>query len=60
VLRHFMTNLPAPFDVATGDPRLCGIVVGVDDQTGRALDIQRIHVAGADLEELEAFDNEEG
>ncbi len=60
VLKHFMTNLPAPFDVATEDPRLCGVVVGVDDQSGRALEIKRICVVGTDLEQMEQFDSSEG
>jgi len=42
VVRTFITNLPSPFDVATNDPRLCGIVVKVESATGRATHIERI------------------
>ncbi len=55
VLRHFMTNIPSPFDVATGDPRLCGIVVNVDSNSGRATGIQRIMVKGEDLSQTDAY-----
>ena len=44
VLRSFITGLPSPFDVATEDSRLCGILVKVDADTGRALHVERIRV----------------
>jgi len=47
VVRTFITNLPSPFDVATGDPRLCGIVVRVESTTGRATHVERIRVDGS-------------
>jgi 2',3'-cyclic-nucleotide 2'-phosphodiesterase len=46
VLRTLITNLPNPFDVATGDPRLCGIFVQVDPATGKARHIERVRVNG--------------
>ncbi len=49
VLRTMITNLPSPFDVATEDPRLCGIVVAVDSVSGRATNIERIRFDGSDL-----------
>ncbi len=49
VLRHLITNLPSPFDVATGMPRLCGVLVNVDSETGLATGIQRIRVDGGGL-----------
>jgi 2',3'-cyclic-nucleotide 2'-phosphodiesterase len=45
VLKHFITGMNFPFDVAIGDPRLCGIIASVDEQTGRALDIRRCELA---------------
>lgn len=42
VLRAMTTGLPTPFDVAVGDPRMCGILVKVDGQTGRAKHIERV------------------
>jgi len=47
VIRTFITNLPSPFDVATDDPRLCGIVVGVESTTGKATCIKRICIDGS-------------
>ena len=45
VLTHMTTNMPAPFDVAVGDVRLCGVVVDVDEQTGRATAVERFEMA---------------
>jgi len=47
VLRFLVTSVPSPFDVAVGDPRLCGIVAKVSPTDGRALTIQRVRVDGA-------------
>ncbi len=44
VLETTQTFNPTMFDVATGDPRLAGTLVEVDDQTGRALHIERVMV----------------
>jgi len=44
VLRNMLTNMPAPFDVATEDPRLCGVLVSVEPNAGVATRIQRIRV----------------
>ena len=42
VLKKFITNLPAPFDIAGGDPRLCGAVITVDVASGKAEAIERV------------------
>jgi metallophosphoesterase (TIGR00282 family) len=44
VLHALTTSMPTPFDVATGDVRLCGVLVNVDPETGRALSAERIEV----------------
>lgn len=41
VLSAMITTVPCPFGVATDDVRLCGIIVDVDPETGRAQTIQR-------------------
>jgi metallophosphoesterase (TIGR00282 family) len=51
VVKFMTTNMPHPFEVATGDVRLCGAVAEVDEQTGRALSIERIEVQGANAEQ---------
>ena len=44
VLAATLTGVPHFFDVASGDVRLCGAVVSVDTETGRALSIRRVSV----------------
>ena len=44
VLHKFITQMPAPFDVATGDPRISGAIATVNVESGRALAIERIQV----------------
>ncbi len=44
VLYFLTTCRPAKFDVAIGDPRICGVLACIDVQTGRALSIERIEV----------------
>ena len=49
-LARFLTLLPRRLIPATGDPRLNGVLVRVDPETGRALDVQRLAIplAGAE------------
>lgn len=42
VLQKFITGMPVPFEVARGPAMLCAVLVEVDDQTGRAVRIERI------------------
>jgi metallophosphoesterase (TIGR00282 family) len=44
VLRRFLTQLPQKMEVAEGDVALCGVIVDVDENTGRARSIERIRV----------------
>ena len=44
VLAATLTGVPHAFDVATGDPRLCGALVEVDPGSGRALKIERVRI----------------
>src|ERR1700730_6764558 len=41
-LGKFLTALPAKFETATGNPRLNAVVIEADEQTGRAIDIERL------------------
>jgi metallophosphoesterase (TIGR00282 family) len=41
-----LTFVPQYFEVATGDPRLCGALVEVNPQTGRASAIRRVQIDG--------------
>ncbi|MEX2309899.1 MAG: TIGR00282 family metallophosphoesterase [Pirellulales bacterium] len=49
VMETTLTSRPTEFDVATGDVRLCGTIVTVDPETGRATSIERLCVREADL-----------
>src|SRR5438045_8125888 len=51
VIKYMTTNMPHPFDVATGDVRMCGVLAEIDPETGRALSIERIEVAGGNAEQ---------
>jgi len=41
VVWKFRTGLPTRFPVAKGDVRLCGVMVEVDEETGKAVSIER-------------------
>jgi hypothetical protein len=58
VMTYMTTNMPAPFDVATGDVRLCGVLAEIDADTGRAVSIQRIEEQASDVQE--AYDADDG
>lgn len=42
VIGKFLSQVPARFDVAKGDVRLCAVLIEADADSGRALSIQRI------------------
>ena len=46
VLTNLTTSVPARFDVARDDPRLAGMIVSVDPDTGYALTVERIEICG--------------
>lgn len=58
VLKHMTTGMPHFFEVATGDPRMCGIVATVDELGGHALGIERVDVKGT--EQAGAYDQDDG
>ena len=51
VLTRFVTGLPARMEPASGNPRLQAVVITADDDTGRALDIERIDWSLEDIAE---------
>ena len=52
VLKTTQTFYPTHFEVATEDVRLCGSIVDVDPETGRATGIQRLCVTQAEADRL--------
>jgi 2',3'-cyclic-nucleotide 2'-phosphodiesterase len=45
ILGKFLTNMPARFEPATGDVRLCAVVVDCEEATGKARKIERVMVS---------------
>jgi metallophosphoesterase (TIGR00282 family) len=43
ILARFLTQMPTRFEMATDDIRLQGVVLDIDEKTGRALSIKRVH-----------------
>src|SRR6516164_1627474 len=46
IMNRFISNLPIPFPVATGEVRLRGALVKIDETTGRAVSITRVDEPG--------------
>ena len=46
IVSRFMSNLPATFPVASGEVRLRGALIEIDEKTGRAISIRRVDEAG--------------
>jgi metallophosphoesterase (TIGR00282 family) len=44
VLHHMLTAMPTPFDVAEGDPRVCGVFIEIDEKTRKATAIERVEL----------------
>jgi len=45
ILARFLSQLPNKFEVAKGDVRLQGVLIDIDDKSGRAMDIERLSLA---------------
>jgi calcineurin-like phosphoesterase len=54
VLHATVTFEPCFFEVASGDPRLSGVLLDVDEDTGRANSIQLLHLDAPAVDELAA------
>jgi metallophosphoesterase (TIGR00282 family) len=59
VLKSFRTQMPVPFEIATGDVKINGVVVTVDSHTKQAERIERIRV-DADTEDATRYDSDDG
>jgi len=42
ILHRFYTSMPARFEAASGPARLCGVILEIEETTGRAISIRRI------------------
>jgi calcineurin-like phosphoesterase len=57
VLKVMTTGMPIFFEVATGDPRMCGVLATVDEVGGHALSIERLDLKGT--EQAGAYDSDD-
>lgn len=46
IIQRFLNSLPGRFEAASGDPRLCAVVIDCDERTGHATSIERIMIKG--------------
>ena len=59
VLKSFRTQMPFPFEIATGDVKISAILVTVDSNTKRAEHIERIRI-DAETEDKTIYDQDDG
>ncbi len=59
VLKSFRTQMPYPFEVATGDVKISGIVVAVDGNTKKAELIERVQV-DVQFADQQNYDSDDG
>jgi len=45
IVGKFLNNMPTRFEAATGDVKMCAVIVDCDEKTGRAQSIQRVMVS---------------
>ena len=45
-IQRFLTQMPVRYEIAKNDPVLCGVVVSIDESTGKATGIERVQVEG--------------
>jgi calcineurin-like phosphoesterase len=45
-IQRFLTQMPVRYEIAKKDPVLCGVVVSIDESTGKATGIERVQVEG--------------
>ncbi|MFH1719751.1 MAG: TIGR00282 family metallophosphoesterase [Planctomycetota bacterium] len=59
VLKSFRTQMPFPFEIATGDVRMNGVLATIDSNTKKAEHIERIRV-DADTQDTTTYDSDDG
>ncbi|WP_147802294.1 TIGR00282 family metallophosphoesterase [Alkalicoccus halolimnae] len=45
IINKFITGLPGKFEVTKGRSQLNGVILDIDDQTGKAVSVKRIHIS---------------
>jgi hypothetical protein len=59
VLKNFRTQMPCPFEIATEDPRINGIIVCIDSNTKRAEKICRFEFKDEKADPV-SYDSDDG
>ncbi len=59
VLKSFRTQMPFPFEIATGDVRMNGVLATIDSNTQKAERIERIRIH-AETEDTKTYDSDDG
>jgi len=59
VLKSFRTQMPFPFEIATGDVKMNAILVTVDSNTKKAVSIRRIRI-DAETKDSTGYDSDDG
>jgi metallophosphoesterase (TIGR00282 family) len=59
-LNRFLTALPQKFETATANPRLNAVIIEADEQTGRAVDIERLSYSAEEIEAMRSLTNTSG
>ena len=52
IIGRFVSGLPARFETASGDPKMHGVVIDVDESNGRATGITRLSLTEDQLKEI--------
>jgi calcineurin-like phosphoesterase len=52
VIARFVSGLPTRFETASGDPRLHGVTITVDESTARATAIERLSLTEDQLKDI--------
>jgi hypothetical protein len=45
-IQRFLTQMPVRYEIAKKDPVLCGVVISIDESTGKAAGIKRVMEPG--------------
>lgn len=60
VLKSFRTQMPVPFEIATDDVQINGIIVTVDSHTKRAEQVKRFRFTGQTSTDVAQYDSDDG
>jgi metallophosphoesterase (TIGR00282 family) len=60
VLKSFRTQMPFPFEIATGDVKISAILATIDSNTKRAEHIERVRIDAETEEDKTIYDSDDG